>query len=81
MARALKQREAELVLEAADRLAHGRLRNAEALGGPPEVTRLRDSQERGELPGLHALHHNAALSQSDLERDCRCVVAVVSSGA
>jgi hypothetical protein len=52
-ARAVQQMQAELLLQTANRLTHGRLRDPEALGGAAEVALLGDGDEGGELALLH----------------------------
>jgi len=49
----LEQLQAELFLELTDRVAQRRLRDQQSLGGPGEVRRLGDGDERSQVPQLH----------------------------
>jgi len=51
--RAGEQRDTELVLELADLLADGRLRDVQPLGCPTEMQLLRDGHEVLQMPEFH----------------------------
>ena len=51
--RAVEQAHAELVLELADLLAHGRLRHVQPLGSAAEVELLRDRYEVPQMAKFH----------------------------